>query len=1014
MEQVPFVSLLNFYHRFSPTGKKLFQVFFFLCLLTGCFWLFAALQGPHAGMTYTLREESYPSVHASTPPLMPEVPHTEMIAQVFSVYSLSLPGMIQPEEWSVWLLLLAYLAFWAAALTLAARMRTYWNLIPPFLFALWLAQAQTGQIIFGSDPWYLATLGICLLFYLPLYYFQHNGKDWSTLIVFVVFLGLLAALALLIAGLQGRAGLFRFQASVLPLHYLLACGALILASREPLSLVTAWLTNRKNPASRPGLPLLLITWIVLILLMCLPLAGLDESWPSWAKALFPVVLVFIALLAWPFTAQNAWHASRNAFGTNLAYTLSILAMALNAFAFFAYAAWNGDYLIILQVSRMVCFLFPLMAFLQVVYWLVNFSDLFQARQNAYFALHMPVRIRFLIVWIALSIVTVITEARKNWKTIQFMTATTLSRQGDMWLLEEQPDSALVLYEKALAIIPGDSKSNYNAGMLLLQPGKSPLPALERLQASSSSFREFTAGEVQAAAYFAFVGRNRQALDILLNTTQRSPDAEAYNMMAWLYLKLNNPDSAVLCLQNALRENPEHANACSNLGMLYFRHNRTEEARQFLALAAESAGHQPQPVTNLLFAQIAGLDSLDLTWKPEWLDHNPSQTFLSNALVWCNRNGLTDIADQVAQYMARTGESPEYLQYKLVQCLRSDSIPQALSRYKWLAKSSADQAALAAHNLGVFYLQAEVPEMALGYFNDAATWGNPVDEWLSAVVMAQTGQQDSAFKRFTAVRARHPMLQDQARKEIALLLLANGQELYAGLEWDFADAEYTDWMRGAGYAAQSGNKVWLTEMLRKAIEQDSSQWKPYYVLAQWYLAQQDTEAIQTYRDGLERMEDNPWLRTACLTAAYRLNRRDLVPDLEQSISSVDTLGKTGLEFQVEQAIAQKNFSLADTLLRNFLEDNPLDVPMLYRLGDVWQLAGADPFPASEYFFKALSFNDRNPRLWLYYSAFSSAAGLVQQAGYGALQAADLTRNEASRQEILNTFASEIQAWREAEL
>jgi hypothetical protein len=82
--------------------------------------------------------------------------------------------------------------------------------------------------------------------------------------------------------------------------------------------------------------------------------------------------------------------------------------------------------------------------------------------------------------------------------------------------------------------------------------------------------------------------------------------------------------------------------------------------------------------------------------------------------------------------------------------------------------------------------------------------------------------------------------------------------------------------------------------------------------------------------------------------------------------------------------------------------------------LWQLSGFDPATASAYFFNALSMNDRNPGLWKYYAAFSSAAGLTEQAGYGALQAARFTSNPTQKADILNTFASEIQAWRDAEL
>jgi tetratricopeptide (TPR) repeat protein len=340
----------------------------------------------------------------------------------------------------------------------------------------------------------------------------------------------------------------------------------------------------------------------------------------------------------------------------------------------------------------------------------------------------------------------------------------------------------------------------------------------------------------------------------------------------------------------------------------------------------------------------------------------------------------------------------------------DSIPQALSRYAWLVKSSPTQAALAAHNMGVFYHQAEVPEMALRFYQDAATWGNPQSQLLGGIVLAQIGNQDSAYKYFTRVRAFSSTWQDQVRKEIALLLLANGQELYASLEWNFDDAQYSDWMRGAQYAAAAGNKAWLIEMLRKAIEVDSSAWQPYDYLGRWYLDKQDPEALQTYLDGLENIPNNPWLQAGYQIACLRLTKAECQPIIPVS----DTLGQLGRLFQVEKCIQAKKTSEADSLLRDWIAEHPLDTRALYRLGDLWQETGANPDNASEYFFNSISCNDQNPRLWLYYAAFSSAAGLKEQAGYGAIQASQLTREIDQQNNILNTFTEEVKIWRDAGL
>lgn len=1014
MDSPPFVSLLHFYQRFSPSGKKLFTVLMVFCLFGAAWWGWGMLLGPAAGVVYQPQEETFPSVLSWLPAQDTDTPLAELKAKAYARFALQIPGFLMPSRFSIWLLLTSMVLFWAGALTVASKMKKYWNLLPPFLFAIWLSQLNLGITLTGVDPLYLVTLAICLAFFLPLYYFQYISKYWSTSIVFLLFTALMIGLFAALWGIRGEGILFQTIASASSYHYLLACLALILASKEILSLVTAFLINRQEAHSRPGLQLLLFTWVLVILFLSIWLLGLEQVFSPSLQSVLPVIIACIACLAWPFTAQNAFHVAKSAFGSNLAYTLSIVLMGLNAIFFFGYAATNGDYLLQLQAFRLITFIFPLVAVLQTIYWLVNFYEAFQQRKNTYFILHMPIRIRFIIVWLAVAIITVIAEGKKSWKSFQIMAASSYSRSADYFLLESEADSALVRYGQALTILSGDPKSNYNAGILMLKPGKSPLPALEKLQSCSRSYEAFTAGEIQAATYYAFVGKHRLALEILRKAKERTSDREVPNMMAWLYLKLDQPDSAVICLKESLVNDPSYAEASSNLGMIYLRYNRANEAIPFFEMAKESGGNQPGPMTNLLFASLSGMKDVSISWNPEWIQEDAPASFLQNALIWCSSNGLPDQADKIAELLETRSVNSDILQYKMVRCMQTDSVPQALSRYAWLVKSTPQDAPLAAHNLGAIYHQSGVPEMALRFYQDAATWESAPDMILSGMMLAQLGEQDSAHKMFSKVRVMSPAYQDAARKEIALLLLSNGQELYASLEWNFSDATYQDWMRGASYAAASGNKTWFIEMLRRAIQLDSSQWQPYDRLAQWYLNQNDAEALQAYRDGLEALPGNPHLQAGFLNACYLLNTPQEAEAVRKAFVQPDSAGREGILLKATEQIFARKYSVADTLLQEWLAENPLDTRGLFLLGNLWQLSGFDPATASAYFFNALSMNDRNPGLWKYYAAFSSAAGLTEQAGYGALQAARFTSNPTQKADILNTFASEIQAWRDAEL
>lgn len=1010
MSQIPFVSLLNFYHRYSKSAKRLF-LFLWICAAAGIiWWVFGTYQAPAGGISYSLSEDT----EASTV-VWNQTSDTHALfhlkANAYARFALLIPGFIVPSQMSILVLLGFYLLGWAAVLTAAGKMKSYWNLAPPFLFAVWLRLGNAGELLAGTDPFYLVTLSICLLFFAPLYFFQHQGRQWSTAAQFVIFLSMLALLMLSVWLSAGNAGLYQFHAGVFSLQYIIACLTLIYVSREPLNLVTALMNNRPDQNRRSSFAVMMITWVFILgflLYLALQFTGFLAAPAGW---ILPVAIAAIALLAYPFTAQHGYHSVVSLYGGNIGYSLNMLASMIFTAGFFAYAADSGSLLLLHQADRIITFIFPLMVFLQIIYWMVNFYPQIRDRQNVYFILMMPPRIRFLIVWMVILVVTGIVEGRKNWKTLQIMSSGDQAQTADMFLISGDQTSALKHYQSAISMAAGDPKSNYNAGLLMLQPGKDPGPALGRLQTPSSVYAEFSAGDLQSAVYYAFTGKYKAAIDLLKKSQAQDPYVANY--LAWLYLKTAQPDSAILALQQALLQDASFAEAYSNLGLVYLKYGRLEEAETFLNIAAESAEDNPAPVANLLYMHLLRGDSAELVWKDNWISESAGNAFLNNAMIWCSRQGNYDAADAAGKILEARNNSTDQLLYKMVRCMQTDSVAQALSRYTFLSRSYPYMIPVAAHNMGVLYYQAGVPEMALKFFEDAAGMDSPQDKILSGIVLAAQGSQDSAYRLFSQVRGISPEWNESGRKECALLLLANGQEMYAKSDWDFTGANYQDWIRGAEYAAASGNEAWLTEMLRKAIEADSSAWKPYQMLAQWQLERGDTAALQTCQDGLLVFPDNAPLSIEYLRACRKFGRNTEYTALRSKISQPDTLQAYWNLFRAEEEIYQKNFPEAERILLHWLEEYPLDVQALTLLGNLWQLSG-EPQKAAEYFFTAISLNDRNPQLWLYYSAFSAAAGLSEQAGFGALQAERLSRDEKRKAYIRETFTAEIQAWRDAQL
>jgi len=1007
MNTIPYVSILHFYRQLTEGGRRLFMFLLVLLLLACTWWIYGVYSGTDAGLSYQTTE-----VNSSHPVDWQQVSedHPLFVLRAYAVqrFGLVLPGNLGATDFSILIFLFFLIAGWSAILAATSRIKAYWNLLPVFLFSVWLRLSNSGEILMGSDPGYIFTLLICLVFIGLLYYFRKDSGRTPILIQFSAYVILLCLLCVSIFIFRGMPALSHLVAGIFPFHFILACCGLIYFSKEPVHLILAILNNRPEKFGRVPVGLIGITlvfYIFLLLYLAYKFTGFTAAPAGW---ILPVWIGVITLLSAPFTVQHIFHALRNVYAGNIAFTLVIISSAIWTAAFMAYGSASGEMLIRHQADRILTSVFPLMAILQVIYLAINFFPYLRKRENVYFILMMPTRIRFLIIWFILAVVILYWEAGKGWKSYQILSATAENQMGDFWQSEGNTELALAHYSAAINYTPGDPKGNYNAGLLLLKPNQDPRPALNLLSISGKIHPEFTAGDIRAAAYWAFTGRYEQAKALLNARYGQHPDPYTGNYLAWLHYKQNQPDSAILLLQEVLLQDPDFADAYSNLGLIYGQYDKPELALKFLQYAVEAAGNNPGPVSNFLYYQLNHGDTSTLHWNQKWLHAHTPESFLINALLWCSKQGAGDTGDATEKILESRGGSPDQLMYRMVRCMQTDSVAQALSRYKYLSQTYRGYENFAAHNMACLYYAAGVPEMAQVFFETSASSGKGLDLILSGILMAEQGEQDSAFSRFKKARTGSETEARYANKECALLLWANGQEVYARMDWDFKDARYTDWMRGARYAKTAGNRADATDMLRNAIQMDSGRWEPYDFLASWMLAREDSIALEIYREGLAVLPENTELQIGYIRALRLFGQTEEAFEKRKQLIIRDSLSRAAELLFAEEALAAGNHTEAATILNTWLEDHPLDKTALYMLGNTWLQAG-DPGEASAYFFNALILNDRSPELWLYYAQFSSEAGLNAPAGYGALQAIHLTKNAERKKEIQENFKAEIEAW-----
>jgi Flp pilus assembly protein TadD len=1011
MQSIPFVSLLHFFHRFSAGSKRLFIVLFVVMSLALAWAIYGMYQGADAGLGYGVYE------HLTYHPVswgQVSADHTllHLKGNAVTRYGIQLPGMLMGSDTSIWMWFFFMVMGWAAVLSAASRLQTYWNLIPVFLFAMWLRMGGAGELLFGTDPFYLLTLLIACVFIATIYYFQRQAHRTAVWVSFLVYAGLLSLLFALLAWKGGVAMVSVFQAGTMPFFYLITCGTILYLSREPILLITAFLTNQPKSTQRASLPILLVVWGLWLLLLLYLLLRFDSFLASPVGVILPTMLLLISIASAPFTAQNGYHVLKHVYGSNIAFTLNHLAAGTWTAATLGYAYASGEWLVIHQTDRIITSAFLLMGAMQVLYITINFYPLLKQKTNLYFVLQMPVKFRFFIVWLTLIVSLSIMEGFKSWKSMHILSAVSENQVADAQYRIGNIDSARVLYINALGYTSGDPKANYNVGLLSLLPNTDPEAAIQKLRIAGKVFPQFKAGDLQAAWHLNFTGKRKEAMDILDARYRQQPDAITANTLAWYYHQASMPDSAIVCLKYALDAEPTFADGYANLAYIYLENNKPADADVFLSHAREVSDGNPDANTNLLYAQLKTGVFDSTLWNDDWLQASVSEGFLLNAMYWNHASANLEFSDRIAARLEESAPGPEVLLYRAVRCMQTDSIPQALSRHAWIQRNHSRYAPWSAHNMATLYYAQGAPEMAEKIIAEYAKEENTSAIILRGVMQALTGHQDSAYRNFSLARINPDTTADYARKECALILYANGQELYATYDWDFTDAGYHDWIRGARYAMVATKTAQAIEMLRNAIRLDSTRYEPYALLADWMLTQNDSQAISIYQDGLAVFPEHPALRAGYIRALRAAGQQALATTTRNAWTIQDTSeAQLVLMLSEELSLAGKPAE-AIAVLNRYHVKHPMDIRIILPLAQALSDAG-DASEATQWIYGLLEVNDQNPDLWYYYALLATRAGYTEQAGFGAIKTLSFLSDAAKKKEIELQFATEIQAWRQSD-
>jgi predicted Zn-dependent protease len=244
-----------------------------------------------------------------------------------------------------------------------------------------------------------------------------------------------------------------------------------------------------------------------------------------------------------------------------------------------------------------------------------------------------------------------------------------------------------------------------------------------------------------------------------------------------------------------------------------------------------------------------------------------------------------------------------------------------------------------------------------------------------------GRAEPASLRLSELRAIYPELWEPVSKELAILLAAYGQEVYAGTEWNLAELSPAEQLRIGIYADSMNQYITALESFRKLLLTDSSSVLPFLEMGRIYNRYGDSLALENLRFGLQRDSSSVALRTEYARALLLQGRLDEASDW---IMALPADRRETQQLQAARALAQGDTVRADTIWRGILAAHPLDQASVVALARVYD-ARSDYGAALALLNPALERNPENPYFWYHYARASQGWGRAGEAAFAARQA-----------------------------
>ncbi|MCI4669397.1 MAG: hypothetical protein MRZ79_14775 [Bacteroidia bacterium] len=1002
LKRLPFLPIQYFYHQFSRVEKVTFLFSLALILVSGGFLTVSYINPTQWALdTYVL--QSTVGETAQVDKFESNYREFDVNFPVYWQKMIHAAGPILPKSFPFLLFVALQVLAWTLVISVTTNIKSRWIYLFYFLFLLFIHFSGIHQLWFEEESLTgrLVEFGIICSYLIPTYLFQVRILNWSFGIRLLIF----SALSLLWFGVPLMGGdvldAHGIMQNAFYFNIFLFIPFAIFAAKDLVNLVVLVGNNRPQKESRWSMG---IIFSIIGLLLIIELSWMHEffNWnflgEDFRLGLRPSYLLIVVAFFTPFTSQNLYHQVRSFLNSQFVFVIFLASWGVLAMSFAAVCLATGDMLFNYALDRMLAIFFLSVTLFYSFFILANHAGYLRRKINFYYLMTQATDFSFFVVWLLSLGGIVVIEGMEKWKSLTLISHTYTMNIGDEAWYKNEFDRAEKAYSLAAANVASSVKANYNLANLYLLKPKSEGIAIEAYKQSVKVF-DFEYGWLNAAQLLNETGNKEQATVLLNVARERMPlDSKIANNLALNFwegssIRSYQADSAISIIKKALLNKPEDEILLSHLGIIYHQNELSKEAESFFKASIESDPAQKGVWTNYLVWNLQNGNKFSpysdeysaLVNKDFWLTYHH---FLMQKELGSDTLGL-----QLLKQTANKASTPEAILLDGWRLLKQDSMELGESRLTFLANTNRQFAPAANQLLGYYFLEHDMPAKARFYFKKQGEAGDAKGKLYATFMNLDMGFLEAGNKELTLLRGQEPELFPEISRELAILLKAYGQEIFAQTEWDLSTLNLNERMRAGIYSDSIGQYAFALENFRQVIDYDSMTIAPYLELGRIYNKYRDTLSVTNLTFGLEKDPDNKeMLREMALGYIYQKRFDEALSRMDtSSTETTDRLVYGEWLFQKDQIenaemVWDSAFKMDQTyrplilrMARHYAENN--------EIGKAYDLIS-----------KALYLNDQNPDYWYYLALFAEGYGELGEAKLGREKVEELYP-EGKRKEII---------------